>query len=117
MLTQQKPEEAMDTFWYFVIILFVIIPAVVVWFGCVMDVIALPHYSGFKKALWVVGMLAFPLIGCVVYLLARPKDVVVTEPGMYDEIYGTGNNELPSAVTMSGRFAREGLPPSSELYR
>ena len=92
----------METFWYIVFVMFVLIPALVIWMGCVIDVVARPHMGFFKKALWIIGMLAFPLLGCLVYLISRPK-VEVTETGMYDQIYATGPNEFPTTASMAGR--------------
>jgi hypothetical protein len=88
-----------ETFWYLVFVMFVLVPILVIWMGCVIDVIARPNMNFFKKALWVVAMLVFPLFGCLIYMIVRPKEVVVTEPGMYDELYGTGVNEFPRATS------------------
>jgi len=88
----------MDTFWYILFVCLVLVPLIVLWFGCVIDVVARPRTNFITKALWVVAMLVFPLIGCLVYLVTRPRDmVVVTEPGMYDQMYARGPYEFPTS--------------------
>jgi hypothetical protein len=93
-----------DTFWYIVFVMFVLIPLLVIWMGCVIDVVARPHMGFFTKTLWIIGMLVFPLFGCLVYMITRPK-VEVTETGMYDEIYA-GGNDFPTSASMAGRDLR-----------
>jgi Phospholipase_D-nuclease N-terminal len=87
----------LDTFWYMLFFFLVAVPLIVVWLGCVIDVVARPQMGFFKKALWVIAMLAFPFFGCIVYLITRPKEVVVTEPGTYDQIYAGGPYEFPTS--------------------
>jgi len=49
----------------------------VLWFFLVitifMDLWARDDLSGWAKALWVVGIILFPFIGILIYLIARPK--------------------------------------------
>jgi hypothetical protein len=104
----------LDTFWYFLFVLLVLVPVVVIWLGCVIDVIARPGMKGIVKALWVVGMLMFPIIGCLVYLITRPKEVVVTEPGLYDSLYEQGAGEFPMASKASGQYLRGQFPGSMQ---
>ena len=87
----------MDTFWYILFVCLVLVPVIVLWLGCVIDVVARPGMGIIAKALWVVAMFVFPLIGCLVYLVTRPRDIVVTEPGMYDQIYARGPYEFPTS--------------------
>src|SRR5262245_20113881 len=93
-----KEKALMDTFWYFLFVLLILVPVIVVWMGCVIDVVARPNTRGIVKFLWVIGMFVFPIIGCLVYLITRPKDmVVVSEPGMYDQLYANGPYEFPTS--------------------
>jgi hypothetical protein len=87
----------MDTFWYMLLFGLVVLPLIVIWIGCVIDVVARPRMGIFAKALWVVAMLALPFFGCIAYLITRPKEVVVTEPGMYDQLYAGGPYEFPTS--------------------
>ena len=93
----------MDTFWYMLFFFLVAVPLIVTWLGCVIDVVARPNMGVFAKALWVIAMLVFPFVGCIVYLITRPKEVIVTQPGVYDQIYAGGPNEFPTASRAGGQ--------------
>jgi hypothetical protein len=59
-------------------------------------------------------MLAFPIIGCLVYLITRPKEVVVEETGLYDSLYEQGAGEFPMASKASGRYLQGQFPGSMQ---
>lgn len=46
------------------------------WIGCVTDLIARPDLGGFNKALWVLFIILFPLIGSLVYVIVRLRGIV-----------------------------------------
>jgi hypothetical protein len=50
--------------------------AVAVCWGFALYDLATRHLSGRKKAVWLVLILIFPIVGTVVYLLARPSTMV-----------------------------------------
>lgn len=54
-----------------VVSMLVSIAYIVVLFQIVVDVFRDPQLSGKKKALWVVGLLVFPLITAVIYVISR----------------------------------------------
>ena len=93
----------METFWYMFFFFLVAVPLMVTWLGCVIDVVARPNMGVFAKALWVIAMLVFPFVGCIVYLITRPKEVVVTQPGVYDQIYAGGPYEFPTSSRAGGQ--------------
>ena len=66
------------------IILFVIImtPIVVLWLGCILDAITRPDLGGGVKVLWILGILFFPLVGSLIYILVRPRIVIVGTEGI-----------------------------------
>ncbi len=56
-------------FWFFLIV----VPVTVLWISVLMDLIQRPDLVGWKKALWVLGVICFPLLGALIYLIARPS--------------------------------------------
>jgi len=64
------------TFWDVMLLFFVWIPLLMLWFFCIADVFRRHDIGGGAKALWLVAIIIFPWIGCLVYLIARPSDPV-----------------------------------------
>ena len=54
-----------------VVSMLVSVAYIVVLFQIVIDVFRDPQLSGKKKALWVIGLLLFPLITAIVYVISR----------------------------------------------
>ena len=44
-----------------------------VWIGCLADLFRRTDLSGGWKAVWVLIIIFLPLLGCLIYLIARPK--------------------------------------------
>ena len=80
------------SFWYFMFVMLILVPLVIVWLGCVIDVIARDDVRVVQKIAWGIAMLVLPFIGCAIYLITRPKEVVAKEQGLYDAAYSTGPN-------------------------
>jgi hypothetical protein len=51
----------------------IVLPIVVLWIGCVIDVIGRPDISGLTKAGWMLFIIFLPLAGAIVYTIARPR--------------------------------------------
>jgi hypothetical protein len=62
----------MNWFWHALWIAFVVIPVTLLWIFCLVDTFLRRDLSGWAKAAWVIGILVFPVIGAVVYLVTRP---------------------------------------------
>jgi hypothetical protein len=56
--------------WEFVLAMVIVLPIMVLWLGCIIDVIARPDISGWSKALWVLFILFLPIIGSLTDALA-----------------------------------------------
>ena len=55
-----------------ILLLAVVVLFLVLWVRAVIDVFRRNDLSGGGKALWVVGMLIFPFIGLLLYVMLRP---------------------------------------------
>lgn len=64
-------------FWFF----FVYIPALMLWIWVFVDIFRRPDISGLAKAGWVILVIVLPIIGSLIYLAARPSDIVTTNRG------------------------------------
>jgi hypothetical protein len=66
---------SVSNFWWALVWLTLFIPLLCLWGFAVWDILSARHdLSGWAKALWVFGLLVLPLIGAMVYVIARPKD-------------------------------------------
>ncbi|MEM9650675.1 MAG: SHOCT domain-containing protein [Actinomycetota bacterium] len=59
-------------FWDLVLLFFVFIPAAILWFRVVVDIFDRRDLSGVMKVVWLIGVLVFPLLGALIYILTRP---------------------------------------------
>ena len=48
------------------------IPLLLIWVLTVVDLLRRPDLGGGSKVLWAIGVLVLPVIGVIVYLVARP---------------------------------------------
>jgi hypothetical protein len=74
-----------DVFWSVMLVMFVWIPLLLIWSFALIDLFARRDLSGWKKALWLLAIIFFPIFGTVVYYLFRPVGYVTT----YSTGYGT----------------------------
>jgi hypothetical protein len=81
--------------WEFFLVLIVVMPIVVMWIACLIDVISRPDLSGWAKAAWMLFILFLPLIGSITYVIMRPA--LVVGRSSLDDVWGSGND--PSGLT------------------
>lgn len=62
----------LDVFWYSILFFFWIM-AIWIFIALISDVIRRDDLSGGGKALWIVFMIILPFLGCLVYIIVRPK--------------------------------------------
>jgi hypothetical protein len=65
------------SFWEFFLLLAIFIPMVMLWIFTLTDLARRADISGVAKGLWAVAVVILPLVGMLVYFIARP-----TEPEM-----------------------------------
>jgi hypothetical protein len=47
--------------------------AIWIWITCLSDIFRRNDMSGGSKAIWIVAIIFLPLLGCLIYMIARPK--------------------------------------------
>ena len=62
----------LDVFWYSILFFFWIM-AIWIFIALISDIIRRDDLSGGKKAVWIVFMVIVPFIGCLTYIIVRPK--------------------------------------------
>jgi Phospholipase_D-nuclease N-terminal len=67
----------------------------VLWIGCIIDVVTRPDLRLMHKALWTLGILVLPIIGSVVYLITRPRNITARKEEA-DEIWGEAADSFPT---------------------
>jgi hypothetical protein len=61
-------------FWDFFFILLIFIPLTIAWIYSVVDIFERPDIGGLAKFLWLLVVLFIPLLGMLIYFIARPDD-------------------------------------------
>ena len=59
-------------FWQWLVVFFIYIPLIFIWAFAVIDIFQRVDLSGWAKALWVIFVLILPLLGMLIYFIARP---------------------------------------------
>lgn len=62
----------LDVFWYSILFFFWIM-AIWIFIALISDVIRRDDVSGGGKALWIIFMVILPFLGCLIYIVTRPK--------------------------------------------
>jgi type VI protein secretion system component VasK len=62
----------LDVFWYSILFFFWIL-AIWIFIVLISDVIRRDDLSGGRKAAWIVFMIILPFVGCLTYIIVRPK--------------------------------------------
>jgi hypothetical protein len=66
-------------FWDFFFVLFIFIPLTILWIYTVVDIFRRPDEGGLAKFLWLLLILFLPLLGMLIYFIARPPDETFVE--------------------------------------
>ena len=65
----------MSEFWWGLIWLTIFIPFMFLWAFCLWDIFSRQDLKGWEKALWAVAIVFLPILGMLVYFIARPKEL------------------------------------------
>jgi hypothetical protein len=89
-------------FWEFFLVMAIVLPIMVLWLGCIIDVISRPDISGWSKAAWMLFILFLPLIGAIVYAITRPRyiDARAGARDAYSDAYSDAMR-VPTAETQA----------------
>lgn len=63
-------------FWDFFFLFFIFIPLTIAWIYSIVDVFMRPDVGALGKFGWVLLILFLPLLGMLIYFMARPDDFV-----------------------------------------
>ena len=61
--------------WEWFVLLFVFVPLFIAWIYTAIDIFRRPDEGGLTKFLWLLLILFLPIIGMLIYFIARPDDV------------------------------------------
>ena len=89
--------------WELFVVLFVMLPLMALWIGCIIDMISRPDLKAITKGIWVVVVLFFPFFGALAYIIMRPQ-VVVSQPGNPDAAWGQNPADFPTSQTTAGNM-------------
>ena len=64
-------------FWNWVLRFFIFIPMMVAWIYTAFDIFQRPDIGGLAKFLWLLLILFIPIIGMLIYFIARPDEFLV----------------------------------------
>ncbi len=62
-----------DVIWASFIVFFVVIPFIMLWVFALVDLFIRPDIR-WKKVLWLIFIVFFPIFGAIIYLLVRPPE-------------------------------------------
>jgi hypothetical protein len=99
----------MSDFWYAMLFAMFYIPFLFLWAFTLVDLFHRHDVGGFGKALWAIGILFVPIIGMLIYFLARPKDADLEAEKM---MYRSGPDYAPS-YTQPPLTDVASLPPTA----
>ena len=66
-------------FWDFFFLFLIFIPLTIAWIYTVVDIFRRPDVGGLGKFLWLMLILFLPLLGLLIYFIARPPDETLVE--------------------------------------
>jgi hypothetical protein len=68
--------------WEWFVLFFVFIPMFIAWIYTAIDIFQRPDEGAFAKFLWLLLILFLPIIGMLIYFIARPADEDFAEDAM-----------------------------------
>jgi hypothetical protein len=72
------------TFWEAFVLLLVYVPLMLIWATSILDIFRRDDIGGVRKALWLVAVILLPLLGTLIYLIARPAGATRSEREVLD---------------------------------
>lgn len=84
--------------WELALLLFVFIPMAILWFRTIMDIFDRRDLPTLSKGLWLLAVIAVPLIGVLVYLFTRP---VTDQDREHLETYRRATHQRQAAAGFS----------------
>jgi hypothetical protein len=99
-----------DEFWaaFFVVLFY--IPLLFLWAFTLIDLFGRHDINGWAKAAWAVAILFFPIIGVIIYFIARPKESAFQTQTVRYPAYDRGA-DYSSAPTVSQQMS---APPTAQ---
>ncbi len=83
--------------WEFLLVMMITLPIMVLWLGCIIDVIGRPDIGGVAKAAWMLFILFLPLVGAIAYVIMRPKYIAASaDVDLSDVTFATGQPGTPN---------------------
>lgn len=95
------------SFWELMMIVLVVIPLILLWVFTLVDIFKRQDLSGLAKALWAIAILFLPLIGMIVYFVARPPTAIDQSE------LSASKEEVPSAAPFDPAVGA-GAPTTSD---
>ena len=87
------------SFWELFFILLIFIPLVMLWVFALVDLFGRSDLSGWAKGLWAIFIVILPLLGLLVYFIAR-------KPTPQEEEAARGANQVQSGHDTAGQLTR-----------
>ena len=100
----------MQWFWHAIWIALVVIPVTILWLGCVLDLFRRHDLSVVAQVLWLVGVLVLPVLGALIYLIARPRAA-----GAFGELSPAPSNSLTEQLSDLDRLHSTGAIDDREF--
>jgi hypothetical protein len=72
-------------FWDFFFILLIFIPLTIAWIYTVIDIFRRPDEGALAKFLWLLLILVIPILGMLIYFIARPDEFALETEEVVDE--------------------------------
>jgi hypothetical protein len=69
-------------FWNWFFLFFIFIPLMIAWVYTAVDIFRRPDEGGLAKFGWLMLILFLPILGMLIYFIARPSDVEIAERSM-----------------------------------
>ncbi len=81
------------------LVIYLMVMYVIIVFTVYVDIFRSDDLSGAKKAIWVLGLLFFPIISLVVYLVTRGDGVGMRQLAREKDSKGSGGGSVPPPPT------------------
>lgn len=85
------------------IILFFWVMAITIWFRCIFDLFSRDDLAGVMKLVWIIVIIIIPFLGCLAYIVLRPK---VTASDVQGMARAEAANRAVSGVSTADELAK-----------